>query len=286
MTAIAALLRQADVVFTDLETPIDGPSAGKPTRSDATLHRAPATVIDCLKSLGVTMVTTANNHAWDLGTGGIGSTIEALDQRGIVHAGSGRNLAVAAASATQRTPAGDFALVAAAAGAIRPGAAATTEHAGINELRRRADGTLEPADVDRVLAAIGAARATSATVLMCLHNHHWEPVQSDTPAWQKDFARACIDAGASAFVGHGTPVMQAHEFYRDAPLFHGLGNFIFQTRKEDGAYGADTWRSMIVDARFVEGRLVDFRLHQLQLEAARRDGFSWGVPTITAASTT
>lgn len=284
MTAIARHLRQADVVFTDLETPIDGPGAGAPTRADATLHHAPATVIDCLKSLGVTMVTTANNHAWDLGTGGIGSTIAALDQRGIVHAGSGRDLTTAAAPATQRTPAGSFALVAAAAGAIRPGAAAAADHAGVNELRRRTDGSLEPADVDRVLAAIRTAKASGATVLMCLHNHYWEPKQADTPAWQRELARACVDAGAATFVGHGTPLMQGHELYRGAPLFHGLGNFIFQTRKEDGAYGADTWRSMIVDARFADGQFVDARLYPIQLEAAKRGELSWGVPRLVSAT--
>ncbi|QKR99491.1 capsule biosynthesis protein CapA [Sphingomonas sp. CL5.1] len=280
MKAIAALLRRADVVFTDLETPIDGPEAGDPTRADATLHRAPPEALDCLRALGVTLVTTANNHAWDLGTGGILSTIDALDRRGIVHAGSGRDLAAAAAPAIQHTPAGGFALVAAAAGAIRPGAAAAPGHAGVNELRRRGDGTLEPADVERVLAAICAARAAGATVLMCLHNHYWEPVQSDTPAWQKSFARACVDAGAAAFVGHGTPVMQARESWRGAPLFHGLGNFIFQTRKADGAYGAEAWRSTIVEARFADGRFIDARFHPIRLEAAKRGELSWGVPTL------
>ncbi|MBS0282852.1 MAG: capsule biosynthesis protein CapA, partial [Proteobacteria bacterium] len=45
MKALAALLRRADVVFTDLETPIDGPGAGDPTRVDATLHHAPPEVL-------------------------------------------------------------------------------------------------------------------------------------------------------------------------------------------------------------------------------------------------
>ncbi|OJU18909.1 MULTISPECIES: CapA family protein [unclassified Sphingomonas] len=280
MAAIAALLRRADVVFTDLETPIEGEGAGEPTRSDATLHRAPPAVLDCLRALGVTLVTTANNHAWDLGTGGILSTIDALDRHGIVHAGSGRDLDAAAAPAIQQTPHGGFALVAAAAGAIRPGAAAAADHPGVNELRRRDDGSLEPEDVARVLAAIRTVRASGATVLMCLHNHYWEPVQSDTPVWQKAFARACVDAGAAAFVGHGTPAMQRDEFYRGAPLFHGLGNFIFQTRKADGAYGASAWQSVIVDARFAHGRFVDARFHPIRLDATKRGEYSSGSPEL------
>ena len=280
MAAIAGRLRRADIVFTDLETAIDAPGAGTPTRVGEVLHAARPDVIDCLKALGVTTVTTANNHAWDLGTGGILATIAELDRRGVTHAGTGRDLATAAAPAIQPTPRGKFALVAAAAGAIRDGAAATADRAGVNELRRRSDGGLEPVDVDRVLTSIRSARASGATVLMCLHNHYWEPVPADTPSWQRDFARACIDAGAAAFVGHGPPMMQPYELYRGAPLFHGLGNFIFQTRKVDGAYQAETWRSVIVDARFADGRFVDARLIPIVLDPAKDGEFSRGTPDL------
>lgn len=284
MAAIARRLRTMDVVFTDLETAIDAPGAGPPMRTGEVFHAAKPAVIDCLRSLGVSAVTTANNHAGDMGPGGILAAIEQLDRRGIVHAGTGRTLDAAAAPAFQQTPAGAFALVSAAAGAIRQGAAATPERPGVHELRRSASGALEEADVARVLASIARARARGATVLMCLHNHYWEPVQADTAAWQKAFARRCVDAGAAAFVAHGTPLMQMWEMYRGAPLFHGLGNFIFQTRKADGFYGAATWRSMIVDARFARGRFVEARLLPLQLEANKFGGeYSAGVPQIDAS---
>lgn len=281
MAALRRQLAGADVVFTDLETAIDGPGAGPPTRQGEVLHAAKPDVIDCLKSLGVTMVTTANNHAWDLGTTGILSAIDALDQRGIVHAGTGKDLATASAAALQRTSAGNVALVSAAAGMIRDGAAATPERPGVAEIRRLASGALDPGDVARTLDAIRAARAGGATVVFCLHNHYWEPVQSDTPAWQRAFARACIDAGAAAFVGHGVPLMLGIERYKGAPLFHGLGNFIFQTRKVDGFYNAPTWQSLIVDARFQDGRFLDARLIAVQLEPQKAGGeYSKGYPTI------
>lgn len=281
MAAIRRQLALADVVFTDLETAIDGPGAGPPTRQGEVLHAAKPEVIDCLKSLGVSLVTTANNHAWDLGTTGILSAIDALDRRGIVHAGTGRDLATASGAAIQKTPAGNVALISAAAGAIRDGAAATPTRPGVAELRRLASGALDPTDVVRTLDAIRAARATGATVLFCLHNHYWEPVQSDTPAWQRQFARDCIDAGAAAFVAHGTPLMQGIERYKGAPLFHGLGNFIFQTRKADDFYKAPTWKSLIVDARFQGGRFLDARLIPVSLEAGKAGGeYSRGYPTI------
>lgn len=281
MVAIRSRLATADVVFTDLETAIDGPGAGPPTRQGEVLHAAKPEVIDCLKSLGVTMVTTANNHAWDLGTTGILSAIDALDQRRIVHAGTGRDLATASAAAIQNTPAGNVALVSAAAGMIRDGAAATPTRAGVAELRRLASGALDPTDVARTLDAIRAARSVGATVIFCLHNHYWEPVQADTPAWQRQLARDCVDAGAAVFVGHGVPLMQGIERYKGAPLFHGLGNFIFQTRKADDFYEAPTWKSLIVEARFQDARFLDARLIPVRLEAGKAGGeYSRGYPEL------
>ena len=282
MDMVRRELKGADVVFTDLETAIDGPGAGPPTREGPVLHAAKPEVIDCLRFLGVTIVTTANNHAWDLGPGGILAAARSLDRRGIPHAGTGRDLAEASAPAFQVTRNGVFGLVSAAAGAIRDGAAATPDRPGVNELRLGKDGLPDERDVARVITSIRTARQRGATVLMCLHNHHWEPVQSDTPGWQKAFARACVDAGAAAFVGHGTPLMQGYELYRGAPLFHGLGNFMFQTRKPDGAYGPETWRSLLVEARFADGTFIGATLKPLLLDSSRSGGFTRGVPRLSA----
>jgi poly-gamma-glutamate synthesis protein (capsule biosynthesis protein) len=279
---IAALLKRADVVFTDLETSIDGAPGLVPTRQGEVSHIAPPAVIDCLAELGVNLVATSNNHAWDLGTPGIMSALAALDTRHIPHAGSGRDLAAASAAAMRDTAAGPVALVAAAAGAIRDGAAATATRPGVNELRRGTDGMLLAEDVARVLASIGAARRHGATVIAYLHNHYWEADPADTPAWQRAYARQCIDAGAAVFVAHGPPLLQGVERYKGAPLFHGLGSLIFHTRKTAG-YGPEAWQSLAVDARFHGGRFVEARLTPIQLDGTREHSdseFVRGTPEI------
>lgn len=262
---IAARLARADVVFTNLETVIQGPNSGAPTREALTLHAADAGVLDTLVSVHVNLMTTANNHAFDLGSGGILDTVTALRSAGLVSAGSGENLAVASAPARLTGRSGTTALVAFATGKIRPGGAATPGGIGINELRRDSDGEPNAGDLARILNAIAAARETSDVVLACQHNHDWESDPADVPGWQRALARRCVDAGASAFVGHGVPVLQGIEFHRGAPLFYGLGNFIFQTEKPVGAYGPDSWEGVIVDCTFVEGRFVAARLVPLTL---------------------
>ena len=261
------LLRGQDAVFTDLETVISGPLAGTSTRpaNSEVLHVGDPSVLDCLTSLGVNLFATSNNHAWDLNTGGIMSTIQALDERGLSFAGTGRDLA-AASSPVLLKGRSKVALVAAASGAIRDGAAATITRPGVNELVRGPDGALTPADVERYLAAIRIAASTGATVLAYLHNHHWEKQKSDTPAWQRALAKAAVDAGACTFVAHGVPELQGNEYYKGAPLFHGLSSFIFQSEKADGAYGPEAWQSLVVDLEIENGRVTRAKLWPVQLD--------------------
>lgn len=261
------LLRGQDAVFTDLETVISGPLAGQSTRpaNSEVLHVGDPSVIDCLTSLGVNLFATSNNHAWDLNTGGILSTIQALEQRGLSFAGTGRDLA-AASSPVLLKGRSTVALVAAASGAIRDGAAATITRPGVNELVRGPDGALTPADVERYLAAIRIAASTGATVIAYLHNHHWEKQKYDTPAWQRALAKASIDAGACTFVAHGVPELQGIEYYKGAPLFHGLSSFIFQSEKADDAYGPEAWQSLVVDLEIENGQVTRAKLWPVQLD--------------------
>lgn len=279
--AIERRLRRADTVFTDLETAVSGPGAGLPTRDGEVFHAAGVDAVRCLKSIGVTLVATANNHAWDLGAGGIMLGVRTLDGLGIGHSGSGADLAAASQPGWQHTAGGPVALVAGATGAIKMGGAATATRAGVNELRMASDG-LDQADVARMLSSIAAAQRAGGIVIACLHNHHWQPDPAETPPWQRRFARQCVDAGAAVFASHGPPLLQGVEIYRGAPLFHGLGSFIFQTRKVGGAYGAVNWQSVMVEARFADRRFSNAKLIPLALDSRRppRDAFSSGKPTI------
>ena len=282
--AIERRLHRADTVFTDLETAVSGPGAGPPTRNGEVFHAADADVLRCLKNIGISLAATANNHAWDLGSGGIMLGVQTLDGLGVAHAGSGADLEVASRPGWQHSRNGAVALVAGATGAIRAGGAATATRAGVNELRMASDG-LYPADVARMLASIAAARRTGGVVIAYLHNHHWQPDPAETPLWQRHFARQCIDAGAAVFVSHGPPLLQGAELYRGAPLFHGLGSFIFQTRKTGTAYGPANWQSIMVEARFANGHFASAALVPLVLDSRRRSGdpFTSGTPTIARA---
>jgi len=251
--SVQARLSNADVVFSDLETAIAGPRSGAPTRNPDTLHIAQPAVLDCVHSLGVSLLATSNNHSFDIGTGGILDAMAALEARGMAYAGTGIDITRATRPAIRSAPSGNVALVAAAAGFVREGGRATETRAGVNEIRRSEGGVYNADDIARNLAAIRSAADADAVVIAYLHNHYWEEPNWRTSDWQRDYARQCIDAGAALFVAHGAPLLHGIETYRGRPLLHGLGSFVFQTKKDEAAYGDWNWQSLIVEARFEHG---------------------------------
>lgn len=111
---------------------------------------------------------------------------------------------------------------------------------------------VDPDDLARNTAAVARAAAMGGLVVVCAHSHHWAPEWSATPDWMRGLARALIDAGAHAFAGHGTPVFQGMEIYRGRPLFYGLGNLVFHTRRADryDEAGIDVWNGIAARCAF------------------------------------
>jgi poly-gamma-glutamate synthesis protein (capsule biosynthesis protein) len=282
----ASRFRHSDACFTDLETTIIGPNGGAVTRDPALLHRAEPAVLDCLDAMHVNLFATANNHAFDVGTGGITDTMAALERRKLTYAGTGSTLEAAAAPGFLETAKGSVALVAMATGKIRDGGAATENRPGVNEVRQDSLGILNENDSTRFLAAITKASARAAIVIAYNHNHYWEANISDTPDWQKALARQCIDAGAGVFVSHGAPLLQGIEIYRGRPIFYDLGNFIYQSPDAKSPYGDETWRSVLAECVMTRNGLESAVLTPIALNptgvAGPADFLTKGRPRITS----
>jgi poly-gamma-glutamate synthesis protein (capsule biosynthesis protein) len=86
-------------------------------------------------------------------------------------------------------------------------------------------------DFDALLAEVDAATRQADWVVVGLHYHEGEGARStdETVApFVEDVARACVDAGADAFLGHGSHTLRGLEVYEGAPVFYSLGNLIAQ----------------------------------------------------------
>jgi poly-gamma-glutamate capsule biosynthesis protein CapA/YwtB (metallophosphatase superfamily) len=150
-------------------------------------------------------------------------------------------------------------------------------------------------DLRRLVKCVQEAARGADAVLVSIHSHEGE---KDTPAdFLVTFARACVDAGAHAVIGHGPHVLRGIEVYRNRPIFYSLGNFIFQNesvgwqpsdfyekygldsaltisevfaqRSHDGKRGLalnpKVWHSAIASWKLEQGELQELTLHPISL---------------------
>src|SRR5271163_3380305 len=93
VSVIEGLLK-GDVVFTNFEAAVAEPGE---TVHEGRGFLTPPEALDALTVLGFNLLSLSGNHAFDLKVTGIQNTIREADRRKIVHAGTGKNLAEAAA---------------------------------------------------------------------------------------------------------------------------------------------------------------------------------------------
>jgi poly-gamma-glutamate capsule biosynthesis protein CapA/YwtB (metallophosphatase superfamily) len=250
VTAMKGLLN-GDVVFTNLEAAIAEPGE---TIQEGRGFLAPPEALDALTAAGFNLLALSSNHSFDLKETGVRNTLRETDRRTIAHAGTGNTIAEAAAPTYFQTPKGTIALVASASGLIAPGARATADRPGVNELRvlagdRENEATVDlpgaPAntpnaeDARRILQSIRDARQRADLVVVYQHNHVFAnrafstifteglPERLAPDPWLVKWTHDEVDAGADIIIMHGAPLLHGIEIYRGRPIFYDLGNFIY-----------------------------------------------------------
>lgn len=97
---LTQIISSADLAICHMETPIGlpGAKAGFIAKSPygTSLIAAPYELAGDLKRVGFDRCSTASNHSYDLGIGGINQTLDALDAAGLTHTGTARSAAEAA----------------------------------------------------------------------------------------------------------------------------------------------------------------------------------------------
>ncbi len=257
LRTVAPILSEADAVFTNLEVAVAGPQCEcERTRDDVFFHGAGPEVLDYLRDLGVSLMSLANNHAWDYGPEGVLSTIAEADARGFAHSGTGADASVATAPAYLEIEGITLALVSAASVDSPEGARATDQVPGVNMLDPN-----DSADWERNLESIRLADESSDVVLVYQH------YQTDAPSgWQESWARAAVDAGADMYVSHGEPTLAGVEIYNNGLILYGLGNFIFHTRTEPGRYTSDVWESVVAEVELSAAGVRDVTFTPIVLD--------------------
>lgn len=236
---LAPLFREADIAFANLELPLS--RGGKPAPEKILLRGAPE-MARALAEAGFDAMAFANNHALDYGDEAFAETLALMGSLKIPLVGGGANLREARKPVILER--GGLSVGFLAYSSIIPrGFEAAAAAPGVNPLRvhtayrpwrdlseypgtaPRIDTWAEPAHLTRMKRDIRNLRKKADVVVV---NHHWGvSMTHEVMDFEREIARASIDAGAHLALGGHPHVLQAVEFHKGAPIIYSMGNLIF-----------------------------------------------------------
>lgn len=207
------IFKGADLVFGNLETPI-APTSGAPGRPF--VFNAPAELPPALKASGFTLLSTANNHAYDQGSQGVLETLERLESAGLMAVGSGRDRQQAETPRILERRGLKIAFL------------AYTDLFNIDLNREGKGPWVARLRENQASEAVHSARRSADLVIVSLH---WGQEYEHHPqARQREIAAKLIEAGADLILGHHPHVLQPLEWIevkdRKGAVAFSLGNFI------------------------------------------------------------
>jgi poly-gamma-glutamate synthesis protein (capsule biosynthesis protein) len=195
---------------------------------------------EALAYAGFNVMSFANNHHLDSGYEAFFETLTVLDELNIATCGAGADLAEARRPAVLERN-GTKVAVLGYSSILLPGYEAGPNTAGCAPLRihtyyRQVEleqpGTRpeivtipDEDDLRAMQRDVERAKAHSDVVVVTPHwGVHFTPIE--VAAYERQLARAAVDAGADLVVGHHQHILKGVDTYRGKAIFHGLGNFV------------------------------------------------------------
>ena len=201
-----------DIVFANLESNLSDQKGKTVDPKSNVVFTGPPSGARSLAAAGVTIVSTANNHALDFGIGALQKTLLLLDSAGVYHVGTSGAATELFRPVTVNVKGMVFAFL-----------ACTDVMNGEGNSWRR---YVAPADTSRLFPAIRAARKSADFVVVSYHGGE-EYAARPSPR-VVEFGREVIRAGADVFLGHHPHVPYGIEKVGKGYVVHSLGNFVFR----------------------------------------------------------
>jgi poly-gamma-glutamate synthesis protein (capsule biosynthesis protein) len=88
-------------------------------------------------------------------------------------------------------------------------------------------------DQERILREVRNAAKLANYVIVNSHSHEPGNDSLVPPPWLVEFARKCIDQGATSYIVHGPHQLRGIEIYKNRPIFYSLADFIFHEELYD-----------------------------------------------------
>jgi len=223
-------IRNADISFANLESPFS-PTSDNPT--NRLVFQARPSSVTGLVDAGFDVLSTANNHAFDQGLDGVEYTLSLLKQNGIKPVGTGLDCHEGRIMNAKGMKVGYLAY----------------SYAAYNDGGAVQDPmSCDWNDTAQMRKDIQALRSSVDYLIVSAHmgeEYRREPEGTNVLA-----ARAAIDAGADAVIGHHPHWHQVMEEYKGRYIFYSLGNFVF-----DQMWSQETREGLAVQMLFKDKKL-------------------------------
>lgn len=230
---LAPLFQGADLAFANLETPV-APATGRPGRPFQ--FNAPESLPAALRASGLTVLSVANNHAFDQGKKGVKETAERLKGAKLIGLGAGATKAEAEAPRFFE------------AHGVKVGLLGYTDLFNLDLNRKADEPWVRPLELEAAAQAVKDLRGQADAVIVSVHwgdEYHHLPTKR-----HRQIAEALVAAGADLVLGHHPHVLQPMELVeaggRRGVVAFSLGNFISNM---DRMYRADLFPVAAGDSR-------------------------------------
>lgn len=214
---VAPLLQSADIRFCNLESQLSDQGGQTVHPLNNLVFTGPPAGADALARAGFTLVSTANNHAWDYGKKALFETMDNLDRVGVRYVGTGRDRREA------------YRPVILEHNGVRLAMLAVTDIWNQGPLwSHPGKEFVAGADFQALPAAIKALRADPSVDFIAVSYHGLAEYMDEPMPRTRELLRTAIDAGADLILGHHPHVVQGVEWRRDRPILYSLGNLLMR----------------------------------------------------------
>lgn len=260
---LEGLIGAADHVIGNLGVPLARhPDPGLRGRKKHLLWSEGEQVVEALGAAGVHALSLANRHSLDCGTAGLIESIGHLQASGIAPFGAG----------SDRDAAEDPLVVHFTVGGIER---SLVVFAGFEYRERYArryrwyagpgiSGVAELSP-ERIAERVSDLRASLPSPVFVAFPH-WGRDYAGVTEEQRELAARLVDAGMDLVVGHGARILQPPEIMDGTPVFHGIGNFVWNAPGRFARFGAKPF-GMALSIEFTHSGDV-LRLYPLMTDNA------------------
>ncbi|MDR1289747.1 MAG: CapA family protein [Planctomycetaceae bacterium] len=226
-----------DLFLANLESPLTETELSA-VKYGESFRANPKTLIG-LKSIGINLLSLANNHVMDQGEQGLNETIKALNDYKIDWFGAGNDLAAAAQPYFFEHDTNRIGLLAFSEPFF---AAASRKRAGVNIF-----------DVPHIVRSF-IAMPEDCFKIVLLHGGN-EHCSLPNPQL-KDVARMLIELGANLIVVQHSHCIAGYEEWNDGIIFYGQGNFLFDYPFENKSW----FTGFLIEIIVTNNQLDNYRI--------------------------